>query len=117
MLRRVALLALLLPACASDVDEATRTAALSPDGEAVCDVRKFSCDPLDPSSGPACDLACRFEGSYCLDHTPKEYLYCWNHPDSFYADGYRYCDIFGNPAWNTYCVAGPIAIAPPPAAE
>lgn len=82
--------------------------AVSQDGEAVCDVRKYACDPLDPAAQAQCDIACRFEGSYCLDHTDAEYLWCWLHPDSFMS-GYRYCDLWGYPIWTTYCVAGPIA--------
>ena len=104
MLRVLPLLTLV--ACATTIEP--DTAQTEQSGEAVCDVRKYACDPLDPASQAQCDIACRFPGSYCVDHSDAEYAYCWRHPDSFLR-GDRYCDPWGLPDWTTFCVGGPIA--------
>jgi hypothetical protein len=106
MLIRPALIVVALATCTTSAEPVASEAEQV--GQAVCDVRKYACDPLDPAAQTACDVACRFEGSYCLDHSDAEYAYCWRHPDSFLR-GYRYCDPWGLPDWTTFCVAGPIA--------
>jgi hypothetical protein len=68
LIRTLALLA--LAACATTVES---TSEANQAGEAVCDVRKYACDPLD-------------------------------------LRGYRYRAPWGLPAWDTFCVDGPIAI-------
>jgi hypothetical protein len=104
MLIRCVLLTIALSACATTIE----TSETSQAGEAVCDVRTYGCDPLDPGAQGVGDIASRLPGSYCLGPTDAEHDGCGPHPDAFLR-GNRYCDPWGLPAWNTFCVAGPIA--------
>jgi hypothetical protein len=74
--------------------------------DAFCDHRIYSCRPNDPGAQFICDQACLFP-AHCQDYSSGDYRYCGAHPDSF--DRYfRYCDPWGNPSWDTHCVAGPV---------
>jgi hypothetical protein len=106
MLIRPALIVVALAAYATSAEPVTTEAEQA--GQAICDGRKYACDPLDPAAQAARDIARRSEGSDCLDHTDAEYDHCGRHPDSF-LQGYRDCDPWGLPDWTTSCVAGPIA--------
>lgn len=72
--------------------------------DAFCDHRHYQCRPNDPSSQTVCDYACLFP-SHCQDYGTGAYRFCAAHPDSFDPYG-RYCDAWGNPAWDTFCVGG-----------
>jgi hypothetical protein len=78
----------------------------APRDDAFCDHRLYRCRPNDLSAKSICDYACLFP-AHCQDYGPGDYQYCATHPDSFDRRG-RYCDPWGNPDWNTYCVAGPL---------
>jgi hypothetical protein len=72
--------------------------------DAFCDHRLYKCRPNDPSAQFICDQACLFP-SHCQDYTAGDYRFCATHPDSF--DRYfRYCDPWGNPSWDTFCIGG-----------
>lgn len=72
--------------------------------DAFCDHRLYRCMPNDPGAQKVCDYACLLP-SYCQDYMPGDYQWCSNHPDTF--DRYsRYCDPWGDPAWDTFCVVG-----------
>lgn len=73
--------------------------------DAFCDHRRYYCRPNDGNAQQICDYACLFP-SHCQEYSPGDYQYCATHPDSF-DRFHRYCDPWGNPDWNTYCVAGP----------
>lgn len=67
---RTILALLALAACTTEEpapDPATSETAQA--GQAVCDARKYGCDPLDRNARGVCDIACRFPGSYGLDHS------------------------------------------------
>lgn len=75
-------------------------------GDAFCDHRRYRCRPNDGGAQLICNEACLFP-SHCQEYRPGDYQYCATHPDSF--DLYhRYCDAWGNPDWDTHCVAGPV---------
>lgn len=109
----IALLSLPLAACAEALPPALPDAAPAPaappeprpQGDAFCDHRLYRCMPNHPSAQQLCDYACLFP-SHCQDYRPGDYRYCALHPDSF-DPYYRYCDAWGNPSWETSCVAGP----------
>lgn len=102
MLIRPALIVIALAAYATSAEPVTSNAEQA--GHAVCDARRYACDPLDP----AAQTACGFEASDCLDHTDAEYGDGWRQPDSFLR-GDRYRAPWGLPDRTTLCVAGPIA--------
>lgn len=111
LIRTLALALLALTACldsAPPPPDAPMTSAPPPPKQArdaFCDHRLFGCQPNDPGAQTICDYACLF-ASHCQDYSPGDYRFCAAHPDSF--DRYnRYCDLWGNPDWNTHCVGGP----------
>lgn len=75
----------------------------------TCDPRNYPCDPDDPFSNGICMIICEGrDGSgygYCMPHTTVEDVWCAAHPGGFMS-ATRYCDIYGNPMWDTHCAPG-----------
>lgn len=114
MLNRIAALTLLsLAACLETPPPPLDAPAAQPSpsmtrerGDAFCDHRRYECRPGSPGAQLICNEACLFP-SHCQEYRPGDLQYCANHPDHF--DPYnRYCDAWGNPDWDTHCVAGPV---------
>jgi hypothetical protein len=72
---------------------------------AACDFPRYRCYPNRPGSDRVCEFACGYSG-YCRDYSSREYIWCEVHPGSCLS-GFRCCDTWGNPTWDTVCVVGP----------
>ncbi|HEX8112127.1 MAG TPA: hypothetical protein VF516_30550 [Kofleriaceae bacterium] len=75
----------------------------------TCNPVNYECDPNDPFSDRLCQIVCDPDGTqgYCLEYSSIESAWCAAHPDKFYrAIPFMYCDINGNPTWDTHCEPG-----------
>jgi hypothetical protein len=103
LIRTVPILLLTIAACADTLDtqpgEATTDQA-----SLACDLHFYRCYPNRPGSLQTCEMACG-ETSHCRDYSVGEYIWCEVHPAQCLG-GFRCCDPWGNPAWDTVCVPG-----------
>ena len=106
---RIIAVVLLLASCADsvaplpDVEMNPLPEATVDQSSTVCDLGKHLCDPYDHGAAERCSTYCWIP-AYCVDYTPQEVEYCWQHPGRYLHGGY--CSPFGEPTWPTRCADG-----------
>lgn len=101
------------PSAAPDerASESATAQPSAPDPRATtCEHIRHPCDPSNASSGSECVWACGVS-SHCKEYTPQEIVFCERHPD-YFIDPTHYCDVWGNPMWDTWCVVDFVSSPP-----